>query len=79
VTNIAHQLGFYETIARVSVYTSLGARIAAVTTDDVARVARRYLRPANRTIGWFRPLPPASPGGPEGRTGGPTRPISEVA
>jgi hypothetical protein len=27
-----------------------------VTIDDVARVARTYLAPARRTVGWFQPV-----------------------
>jgi predicted Zn-dependent peptidase len=33
------------------------SRIDAVTADEVARAAREVLAPANRTIGWFDPLP----------------------
>jgi zinc protease len=57
VTNIAHQLGYFETIANVEVFTSLPARIAAVTLQQVSGVAQRLLRDSNRTIGWFDPLP----------------------
>ena len=28
-------------------------RVLAVTADEVARAAQRYLRAENRTIGWF--------------------------
>ena len=37
VTNIAHQLGYFETIASVDVFTTAPARIAAVTLEEVAR------------------------------------------
>jgi zinc protease len=57
VTNIAHQLGYYETIASVDVFTTAPARIAAVTLEDVAAAARAVLPPANRTIGWYDPIP----------------------
>jgi zinc protease len=30
-------------------------RLRAVTSADVARVAATYLRPDNRTVGWFIP------------------------
>ena len=40
----------------VDVYHGLEAALAAVTLEDVARVARQYLAPANRTVGWFEPL-----------------------
>ena len=57
VTNIAHQLGYYETIASVDLFTTAPARIAAVTLDAVAAAAKSVLTPANRTVGWFVPLP----------------------
>src|SRR6267143_11461 len=57
VTNIAHQLGYFETIASVDLFTTAPARIAAVTPDEVAAAARATLSPSNRTIGWFEPLP----------------------
>jgi zinc protease len=57
VTNIAHQLGYYETIASVELLHSLPSRLAAVTIDDVAETARAVLTPSNRTIGWFEPTP----------------------
>ena len=55
VTNIAHQLGYYETIAGVDVFSGLGARIGAVTREAVGAAARTILTPSNRTIGWFDP------------------------
>ena len=57
VTNIAHQLGYYETIASVDLFTTAPARIAAVTLDQVAAAAKSVLTPTNRTVGWFVPLP----------------------
>jgi zinc protease len=61
VTNIAHQLGYYETIASVDLFTTAPARIAAVTLDQVAAAARSVLTPANRTVGWFVPVPVSRP------------------
>jgi zinc protease len=55
VTNIAHQLGYYETVASVDVFLTLQDRIAAVTLDDVAAIAGSTFHPSNRTIGWFEP------------------------
>ena len=45
VTNIAHQLGYYETIANVDLFTTAPARIAAVTLEEVAAAAREVLTP----------------------------------
>ena len=59
VTNIAHQLGYFETIASVDVFTTLPSRIAAVTIAEVADAARSVLAPSNRTVGWYEPLPVA--------------------
>jgi zinc protease len=55
VTNIAHQLGYFETIAGVDVFTSLEERVQAVTLESVSKVAGSMLTPANRTVGWFEP------------------------
>jgi zinc protease len=66
ITNIAHQLGYFETIASWREYEPMAARIQAVTAEQVAEVAATRLTPVNRTIGWFSPRPPddgASPGG----------------
>ena len=57
VTNIAHQLGYFDTIATVDLFGTLPARIAAVTVDEVGAAARTMLSDANRTVGWFEPLP----------------------
>jgi zinc protease len=56
VTNIAHQLGYFDTIADVDLLMSLPARIAAVTAESVCRAARKVLTDTNRTVGWFEPL-----------------------
>jgi zinc protease len=55
VTDIAHQLGYFETIDRWQTYTELIPRLATVTLDQVNAAARRYLTPDNRTLGWFEP------------------------
>jgi len=57
VTNIAHQLGYFATIASVDTLTSMPAGLARVTAEDVAVTARDVLSSSNRTIGWFDPLP----------------------
>ena len=62
VTNIAHQLGYYETVADWKVYPTLLPRIQAVTLEQVNAAADRYFKPTNRTIGWFDPVPDAAGG-----------------
>jgi zinc protease len=59
ITNIAHQIGFFETIASVDVFTGLAPRINAVSLDQVADAARMLFAASNRTVGWFEPLPVA--------------------
>jgi zinc protease len=56
VTNIAHQLGYFETVAGPGYFPELSARVEAVTADQVSDVARRRLSSASRTIGWFNPV-----------------------
>ena len=56
VTNIAHQLGYFETVAGAGFFPELRRCIRAVTPTQVSDAARRRLRPAQRTVGWFRPL-----------------------
>ena len=62
ITNIAHQLGYFETIAGVELFGSVEERVQAVTLEAVADVARTMLAPANRTIGWFEPADGERPG-----------------
>jgi zinc protease len=57
VTNIAHQIGYFETIDALDVFAGVGPRIAAVAIDDVAAAARSVCRESNRTVGRFEPLP----------------------
>jgi zinc protease len=55
VTDIAHQLGYFETIASWRDALTLGDRLAAVSLADVQEIARAVFTPSNRTIGWFEP------------------------
>ena len=55
VTNIAHQIGYFATVASVDVYTTMPMRIAAVTADEVNSAARAIVRESNATVGWFEP------------------------
>ena len=57
ITNIAHQLGYFETIADVGVIVDAPASIAAVTLEEVGAAARAVLSETNRTVGWFLPSP----------------------
>jgi zinc protease len=57
VTNIAHQLGYFETIASVDEFVEAPSRIAAVTVDQVAAATRRRFAASNRTVGYFDPIP----------------------
>jgi zinc protease len=56
VTNIAHQLGYFDTIATVALFDSLPGRIATVTLEQVNDAARTVLIDSNRTVGWFDPV-----------------------
>jgi zinc protease len=56
ITNIAHQLGFFETIASWQLGQALVQHIEAVTVADVGRMAAERLKPASRTVGRFEPI-----------------------
>ena len=56
VTNVAHQLGYYETVVGPGFYSRLQPCIDAVTADQVRDVARRRLQRTSLTIGSFRPV-----------------------
>ena len=60
ITNIAHQLGYFATIGDWRDHAQIPERIAAVSADQVAAVAAKYLKPANRTVGRFEPQPPGA-------------------
>ena len=57
ITNIGHQLGYFQTIGNWRLYPALRERIEAVTVAEVSAAASTRLKPSNRTIGWFEPLP----------------------
>jgi zinc protease len=54
-TNQAYWLGWTETIASYTWFETYLDRLAAVTIDDVQHVAQTYLKPTNRTVGWYVP------------------------
>jgi zinc protease len=56
VTNLAHQLGYFETVVGPGFYPRVQCAIEAVTAEQVRDVAARRLVKANRTIGWFNPI-----------------------
>jgi zinc protease len=56
VTNIAHQIGYFETVTGPDFFETLTSRVLAVTPAQVAEVAARRLSNDQRTVGWFRPL-----------------------
>jgi len=56
VTNIAHQLGYFETVTGPGYFEAFGSRVLAVTPAQVADAAARRLAADKRTVGWFRPL-----------------------
>jgi zinc protease len=55
VTNLGHQLGYFQTVANLDVYQDAPNCIAGVTQDQVESAAKKYLRTNRRTIGWFTP------------------------
>ena len=56
VTNIAHQLGYFETVVGPGFYGRLQACIDAVTGDQVRAAAQVRLRRSSLTVGAFRPI-----------------------
>jgi zinc protease len=60
VTDVAHQLGYFHTIAHWSAWAESHGRLAAVTPAQVHEAARTMLAADNRTIGTFEPTDAAS-------------------
>jgi zinc protease len=56
VTNIAHQLGYFETVVGPGYFASLQRRMDEVTAEQVWDVARRRFGATTRTVGWFKPV-----------------------
>jgi zinc protease len=56
VTNIAHQIGYFETVAGPGFFDRIGAAVEGVQAAEVADVAARRLSAQARTVGWFQPL-----------------------
>ena len=55
ITNQAFWLGFVEMFADYEWFESYLDNLAAVTPEDVHRVANAYLRPQNRILGIYLP------------------------
>jgi zinc protease len=54
--NQAYWLGYTELLDSYTWFESYVDRLSAITAKDVQRVASRYLKPANRTVGWYVPV-----------------------
>ena len=57
VSNIAHQIGYFETIGAGEILRTLPWHVDRVTIEQVAD-ATKLLAASNRTIGWFDPVAP---------------------
>jgi zinc protease len=55
VTDVAHQLGYFETIGSHALWLALPARVSKVTAADVARLAKARLDARHRTVGTLVP------------------------
>jgi zinc protease len=55
ITNIAHQLGYFETIGSWRILPTLQSRIESVTVEHVNAAASGRLGPLTRTVGRFEP------------------------
>jgi zinc protease len=56
VTNVAHQIGYFDTVVGPGYLDEVASRVQAVTAADVADAAAKRLGAESRTVGWFRPL-----------------------
>jgi len=57
VTNQALWFGFAEVLQDYTWFTNLFDRLNQVTREDVRRVASKYLKRSNCTVGWYVPYP----------------------
>jgi zinc protease len=51
----AHQLAFFEGVGALDQLLGMPKLVAAVTVNEVRRVASSYLDPGTRTVGWMGP------------------------
>jgi zinc protease len=56
VSNQARWLGWMEMLGDWQGFETFIDRLSTVTAADVQRVAETYLKPTNRTVGWFEPV-----------------------
>jgi len=50
----AHQMAYFEGLNAWNVLHRLPALVTAIDADELQQVARRWLQPQQRTIGWYR-------------------------
>ena len=55
VTGQALWMGFSEIFADYTWFENYVANLSGVTVEEVQRVAQQYLKPSNRTVGWYVP------------------------
>ena len=77
----AHQLAYFAGLDALNVLLEMPGRLAAVAPADISRVAGAYLRPHQRTIGWYlavqEAVAPPSPGAEAGIAEDEAPPASE--
>ncbi len=56
VTGQAFWLAYSEHIESYRLFGEYPERLQAVTAEDIRDVARKYLQPSRRTVGWFVPV-----------------------
>jgi zinc protease len=56
VTNVAHQIGYFETVVGPGYFDDINTRVQAVTVEQVAQAAASRLALETRTVGWFQPV-----------------------
>ncbi len=72
VSKLAQQIGYYHIISSYHYLEQFPDRVDAVTAEEVRRVARKYFRPENRTVGWL--VATGGDGGPGPALSGPPGP-----
>jgi len=55
VSNQARWLGWLEMLGGWQQFNTYVDNLVAVSVQDILRVAQKYLRQTNRTVGWFEP------------------------